>query len=220
MLTRQMHKAGALLLLLLLFMAGCFGEEKEAVSPKLLSCGNRVVTVGDYHDALKLALQGYPYESLSRGDEVAAIRLGVFHQLQEELLLLSVADQNGMSLKDGELEKGIRDAREGYPEGAFEQELMSRGISFRTWKRRLTLHLLVEKVLDAEFGKEIQLTYDDFLALDEDVKAGLSEEGLVKQVKRAKMEAAYRHWRRSVDGKYSIEVNGELWEKILEEDRP
>ena len=67
MLTRQMHKAGWVLFSFLLLLTGCFGEAKEPVSPRLLSCGSRVVTVGDYRDALTLALQGYPYESLSRG---------------------------------------------------------------------------------------------------------------------------------------------------------
>lgn len=220
MLIRPLHKTGGVLFSLLLLLTGCFGGENEPVSPRLLSCGDRVVTVGDYHDALKLAFQGYPYESLSIGAKVAVIKQGVLRQLQEELLLLCVADEKGVGLEEEELEKGVRDAREGYPEGAFERELMSRGISFATWKRRLAIHLQVEKVLKAEFGKAIRLTYDDFLALNEDIKAGLSEEGLVKQVKRVKMEAAYRRWQRSVDAKYSIEVNGELWEKILEEDRP
>jgi hypothetical protein len=220
MLTRQMYKAGWVLVSFLLLLTGCFGEDNEPVSSRLFSCGSRVVTVVDYHDALKLALQGYPYETLSRGGEVAAIRQGVFHQLQEEMLLLCVADENGVVLEETELETGVRDAREGYPEGAFESELLSRGISFTTWKRRLAIRLLEEKILTAEFGKEIHLTYADFQALDEDVKNGLSEEGLVKQAKRFKMEAAYRRWRRSVEGKYSIEVNVELWEKILEEGRP
>ncbi|BCS95843.1 hypothetical protein DSLASN_14750 [Desulfoluna limicola] len=220
MLTRRMLKKAWPLLFLALFFVGCVGGEKEPGSTWLFSCGERVVTAGDYQDALKLALQGYPYESLSRGDEVVAIRQGVYHQLQEELLLLAVADEKGVSLQSAELESAVREAREGYPEGAFEKELMNRGISLETWRRRLEKHLLVKKVLKSEFGKELHLTYDDFQAARRDVKAGVSEQGLIQQAKRVRMEAGYRHWRRSVEGKYSIEVNGELWEKILEEGRP
>lgn len=46
------------------------------------------------------------------------------------------------------------------------------------------------------------------------------ETGVIRQAKRVRMETAYRQWRRSVEGKYSIEVNREVWEKILEEGRP
>lgn len=220
MLTRRMHKQVGALLSLLLLLVGCVGWEKEPDSTWLLSCGDRVVTAGDYQDALKLALQGYPYESLSSGDEVAAIRKGVYHQLQEELLLLAVADEQGVALQEAELESAVREAREGYPEGAFEKELMNRGISLETWRRRLAKHLLMKKVLTSEFGQELHLTYDDFQAARKDVKAGVSEQGLIQQAKRVRMETDYRQWRRSVEGKYSIEVNGELWEKILEEGRP
>ncbi len=220
MLIRRMHKKLLGLLVLALLLLGCVDGGKGPDSTWLLSCGDRVVTAGDYQDALKLALQGYPYESLSRGDEVAAIRLGVYHQLQEELRLLAVADEKGVTLQDSELELAVREASEGYPEGAFEKELMNRGISLETWRRRLAKHLLVRKVLTSEFGKELHLTYDDFQAARKDVKADVSEQGLIQQAKRVRMEEEYRHWRRSVEGKYSIEVNGELWEKILEEGRP
>lgn len=211
---------GLLLFFLLMVLAGCPGGEGRATSQTLLTCGSRGVTVRDYHDALTLALQGYPYESLSSGDEVGAIRLGVFHQLQEELLLLCVADEKGLTLSGAELDQALADARAGYPEGAFDTELLNRGLSLGLWTRRLSKRLLVEKVLKAEFGKERPLSYADFQAVRDGMTPGLSEQGLIQQVKRTRMEAAYRSWRQGVDGKYSIEVNAELWEKILEEGRP
>jgi len=218
--TRQTIKKGVLVLASLGVLIGCTGGEKDLPEARLLSCRGRAVTVADYHDALKLALQGYPYESLSSGEEVAAIRQGVLHQLQEELLLLCLADEKGMILHGEELEKAVTDARTGYPEGAFDAELMSRGLSFGLWKRRLTKRLMMDKVLTTEFSNECPLTYADFQAVRMEMPSGLSEEGLVQQVKRFRMETAYRIWRRSAEGKYSIEVNSELWEKILEEGRP
>ncbi|VVS95445.1 SurA N-terminal domain-containing protein [Desulfoluna spongiiphila] len=224
MLTRQTIKQGLLALATVMvfggLFTGCTGGAAEAPETPLLSCRGRAVTVGDYQDALKLALQGYPYESLSSGEEVAAIRQGVLHQLKEELVLMCLADEKGVALGEEALETATARARAGYPEGAFEKELMDRGLSYDLWKRRLAKRLLMDKVLASEFRNERPLAYADFQAVQGGVPSGLSEEGLVQQVRRSHMEAAYRAWRRSAEGKYSIEVNGELWEKILEEGRP
>lgn len=223
MLTRQTIKRGVLALSVLVasgLFTGCTGGAGQDPETPLLSCRGRAVTAGDYQDALKLALQGYPYESLSKGEEVAAIRKGVLHQLQEELLLLCLADEKGITLREGALDAAVADAGAGYPEGAFEKELTDRGISFALWKRRLANRLLAEQVLASEFRNERLLSYADFQAVQGGTSSTLSEEGLVRQVRRSRMEAAYRAWRRSAQGKYSIEVNGELWEKILEEGRP
>ncbi|WP_300669691.1 hypothetical protein [Desulfoluna sp.] len=220
MLIQRMLKKGLLPFLLLLFLAGCMGGEKETSATWLLSCKGRWVTVGDYQDALKLALQGYPYEGLSRTDEVVAIREGVLHQLQEELLILCLADEKGILLGEAELDKAVQNARKGYPEGGFEKELMSRGISLAMWKRRLAKRLWVEKTLATEFVLERPLTYKDFQAASGERTQGLSEQALIHRVKRSRMETGYRSWRQEVEGKYSIDVNGKLWEKILEEGRP
>jgi len=224
MLTRQTIRKGLLALVTCIalggFFTGCTQGTAEAPETPLLSCRGRAVTVGDYQDALKLAIQGYPYESLSSGEEVAAIRQGVLHQLQEELLLLCLADEKGVTLGEEALDTAVAKAQAGYPEGAFEKELRDRGLSFGLWKRRLEKRLMMDKVLASEFRTEKPLSYADFQAVQDAVPSGLSEEGLVQQVRRVRMEATYRAWRRSAEGKYSIEVNGELWEKILEEGRP
>ena len=206
--------------ILMFFFLGCSsnGEVKSALP--LLSCRGLVITVGDYRDAVSLAVQGYTWTRLSTKEGVTAVRRSVFNQLQEELVLLALGRDRGITLGEGELDAGVQSARDGYPPGAFEEALVTRGLSFSLWKERLARRLLMEKILKSEFGGVTALRYEDFQAVPEDLKAELSEEGLVRQVRRSGMEARYRDWRQQGDVKYSIDVNRKLWEKILKEDRP
>ena len=207
-------------LLLMLALVGCSSSGEGESALPLLSSRGIIITVGDYRDAVALAVQGYPYARLSSKEGVTAVRRSVLNQLQEELVLLALARDRGITLGDGELKAGVALARDGYPPGAFEEALVAQGLSFSLWEERLAKRLLMEKVLTAEFGGGVALRYEDFQAVPEDLKAGLSEEGLVRQVRRSRTEASYRDWRQRVDEKYSIDVNRKLWEKILKEDRP
>ena len=86
----------------------------------------------------------------------------------------------------------------------------------------------MEKVIALELEDKIVITKEDISSyykehygdnkLDADAVNGTSDinEIIVKSLRRKKAEDAYKSWIKNVRKEYKIEINKEVWEKILE----
>jgi arginyl-tRNA--protein-N-Asp/Glu arginylyltransferase len=100
-------------------------------------------------------------------------------------------------------------------------------VPYQSWEKGLKTRLLMEKVVAKELGDQIVVTPDDVSKyyeahhkngkLTPDIKKVSKDinETMTKNLRRKKIEEAYKPWIKELQKKYIIEVNKAQWEKII-----
>jgi hypothetical protein len=147
--------------------------------------------------------------------------------MTEELVLLQRAGELGIGVSDEELEKAIEKIRADFPDDAFEQTLLEYAVSYKSWKSGLKTRLLMEKLVQQELKDETVIQPDEVAKFYEEnynndaTQSGDTrnpaavEEIIVKQLRRVKIENAYRNWIENLRKRYTIDINKDQWNKIL-----
>lgn len=206
--------------------SGCsyFGQNEDDIV--LIRVGNRVTTVGDFKRTFEITKTAYPHNALQEGAAYKEAQLMLLNQLTEEMIVLERAEGLGIKISNTELEKAVSKIKEDYPKGVFEEMLLENAVSYETWKERLRIRLIIQKTIEAEVESKIEITPDDISNYykekreeEESVANGKGfenekEEVIVNELRRKKAEEEYQRWIKKLQGKYTIEINNEAWEKI------
>ncbi len=208
-------------------LIGCTGHGTGTGDEYLIRIGERVVTVADFNRAFEIAKTAYTHNSLQNPEDTNDAQLRLLNQMTEELVLLQRAGELGIGVSDEELEKAIEKIRADFPDDAFEQTLLEYAVSYKSWKSGLKTRLLMEKLVQQELKDETVIQPDEVAKFYEEnynndaTQSGDTrnpaavEEIIVKQLRRVKIENAYRKWIENLRKRYTIDINKDQWNKIL-----
>ena len=208
-------------------LIGCSGHDTGTGDEYLIRIGERVVTVADFNRAFEIAKTAYTHNSLQNPEDTKEAQLRLLNQMTEELVLLQRAGELGIGVSDEELEKAIEKIKADFPDDAFEQTLLEYAVSYKSWKSGLKTRLLMEKLVQQELKDETVIQPDEVAKFYEEnynndaTQSGDTrnpaavEEIIVKQLRRVKIENAYRNWIENLRKRYTIDINRDQWNKIL-----
>lgn len=208
-------------------LIGCSGHDTGTGDEYLIRIGERVVTVADFNRAFEIAKTAYTHNSLQNPEDTKDARLRLLNQMSEELVLLQRAGELGLGVSDEELEKAIEKIKADFPDDAFEQTLLEYAVSYKSWENGLKTRLLMEKLVQQELQDETVIQPDEVARFykenynNDATQSGDTrnpaavEEIIVKQLRRVKIENAYRSWIENLRKRYTIDINRDQWNKIL-----
>jgi len=204
----------------------CGDLDSDSRNEVLIRVGGQVLTVLDFNNALEFSKTAYPHNSMQTKDVKKSIRLRLFNQLIEEMILLEKAKTLGISVSDAEIEKKINDIKSDYPDEEFEKAFLENAISFDIWKERMKRRLVIEKIIASELEDKIRITQEDIAhyyaehyqgrdtatePLDESEP---TNQIMIKSIRRKKAEEAYQAWIGDLKKEADIDINKGLWEKL------
>lgn len=207
------------------FVSGCTGNQEKGSNNYLLKIGDQTITRTDYEEALEIAKTAYPYEALRDAETIQGIKTRLLKQLMEELIITTRAQETGLIVSAAELDAAITAIKADYPEGAFEETLFENAVSFAVWKKRLAARLLVEKVIRKELMEKVEVTPAAVRAYYEENQNDASDLNpldsrnnvmVVKRLRRAEARKQYPEWIRQLQSEYRVELNTQMWERLLQ----
>lgn len=215
------------IILALLQITGCAETALEQEDDFLIRVGDRIVTVDDFLKAFENVKNAYPHHVIQDSKIIKRAQLRLLNQMTEEMLLLERAEELQVVIPDSEFEKALKNIKEDYPEGVFDQMLLEYAVSYRFWKERLKVRLLMEKVVARELADRITISAEDISSYykrfyhDNDVISSLTDEAskdinemIVNQLRREKAEQVYQSWLKELREKYQVEINQAKWKAV------
>ena len=208
-------------------LAGCADSESKHRDEYFIRVGDSVITVLDFNRAFEIAKAFYSHSEMQQPEAVREAQMRFVKQMTEEMILRERAKDVGIKITDEEVKKVIEDIKRDYPENVFDQILLEYAVPYQSWEKGLKTRLLMEKVVAKELGDQIVVTPDDVSKyyeahhkndeLTPDIKEVSKDinETMIKNLRRKKIEEAYKPWIKELQKKYIIEVNKAQWEKII-----
>lgn len=208
-------------------LAGCADSESKYRDEYFIRVGDSVITVLDFNRAFEIVKISYSHGAMQQPGAVKEARLRLVKQMAEEMILRERARDIGIKITDEEVKQAVEDIKQDYPENVFDQILLEYAVSYQLWEKGLETRLLMEKVIAKELGDQIVVTPDDVskyyeahhkndeLAPDKKEVSKDINETITRNLRRTKIEQAYKPWIKELQKKYIIEINKAQWEKII-----
>jgi len=208
-------------------LAGCADSESKDGDEYFIRVGDSVITVLDFNRAFEIAKASYSHNEMQQPAALREAQLRFVKQMTEKMILLERAKDIGIKITDAEVKKAIEDIKQDYPENVFDQILLEYAVPYQSWEKGLETRLLMEKVIAKELGDQIVVTPDDVSKyyeahhkndnLTPDMKEVSKDinEIIIKNLRRKKIEEAYKPWIKKLQKEYIIEINKTQWKKII-----
>lgn len=207
-------------------LVGCADSESKHRDGYVIKVGDSVITVLDFNRAFEVAKVSYSHSAIQQPAAVREAKLRLVKQMTEEMILRQRAKDIGIKITDEEVKKTVEDIKRDYPQNIFDRILLDYAVPYQSWEKGLETRLLMEKVVAKELGDQIVVTFDDvskyyrthhkndeltpdMKEVPEDIK-----ETIIKNLRRKKIEKAYRSWIKRLQKEYIIEINKAQWEKL------
>ncbi|RJQ70724.1 MAG: hypothetical protein C4519_20620 [Desulfobacteraceae bacterium] len=215
----------ALALVGLLIWTGC--TRKKAEEEYLIRVRSHALGLAEFHQAVEAA--GEEAFAGDRNVEPAALndlRMRILNQLTEELMIIAFAADHRIKITDEELDSAVNVIKADYPDATFEETLLENAVSFQFWRNQLATRLLIEKVIAKELIGPVQITTDDIAQYyhtnyPQGVPAGENADDInrriVTHLRRQKAESAYKEWIEKLRQSYPVEINRQVWNKLIGE---
>jgi len=213
-------------LLMALILAACANPDSVDEKKYVIRVQDRVLTVFDFNKAFEMAKTAYPHNVMQDPVALRESRLRLLNQLTEQMLIMERAQELGIETTELEVEKTISDITKDYPEDVFEQTLLEYAVPYNVWEEGLKKRLLIEKVVNEELSGKITITPEeiskyyegyykgDGLTSDFEDRSKNINEIIITNLRRKKLEEAYKLWIKKLQEKYTIKVNKVQLEKI------
>jgi hypothetical protein len=208
-------------------LTGCADAKSKYRDEYFIRVGDSVITVLDFNRAFEIAKASYSQGAMQQPDAVKEAQLRLVKQITEEMILRERAKDIGIKITDEEVKQAVEDIKQDYPENVFDQILLEYAVPYQLWEKGLETRLLMEKVIAKELGPQIRVTPDDVSKyyeahykndeLTPDIKKVSKDinETMIRNLRRKKIEEAYKPWIKELQKKYIIEINKSQWEKII-----
>lgn len=216
------------MILALFAVWACSPPGSERAEDFLIRLGELRVTSQDFLQAFELVKTAHPGSVDPNSPELQNARRQLLQEMSLELILLKRSEELKLKISQAELDAAVDAVKADYPPGAFEQTLVESTVSLETWKQRLRLRLLLDKLVEAELRPQVAITAEDLEAYydrnyrgkasgaDSDQKLERLKKILVADLRRGKMEDAFESWIEGLKQKYPVEVNLPQWERIAQ----
>lgn len=210
-------------------LIGCSPSKPGPEESILIRVADRTVTVAEFQRALEGAKAAYPHNIIQNPEDYREAQLRLLNQMTEELILLERAEELNVTISEEEVEQTIAEIKADYPDDVFEEMLLEYAVSYKAWKEGLRTRLLMEKLVEQELSHQITITpeeiakyYREHYGQDSEVPGKTMtehssdiDEIIVKQLRRQKIETAYKEWIEEIQKHYTIEIDQNHWETIL-----
>jgi hypothetical protein len=167
----------------------------------------------------------YPHNALQDPALLKDVQLRLLNQLTDETVLIERAKALHIGISDAEIENVIEKIKADYPEGTFQQTLFEAAIPYPLWVQRMKTRLLIDRVIEKDLAEKVEITPDDvssFLRDREKIDDSLIyddlenlDETAIARLRRKKAEETYHEWMKSLKQTYRVEINQDLWSKIV-----
>lgn len=216
------------IIMVLLAVLACKPSGSERPEDYLIRLGGLKVTSQDFLQAFELVKTEHPGSVDPNSPELQNARRQLLNEMTLELILLKRSEELEIKVSQAELNAAVDAVKADYPPGVFEQTLVESTVSFETWKQRVRLRLLLDKLMEVELRPQVVITAEDLEAYydrnyrgkafeaDSDQKFERLKEILVADLRREKMEEAFESWIEGLKQKYPVEVNVPQWERIAQ----
>jgi hypothetical protein len=191
----------------------------------LVRVGTSTVTESEFNLAVEAAAEeDYLGEQEISGAEQNDLRMRVLNQLAEELIIGERAKALGINVSDEELERAVADIKADYPDDTFEKALLENAVSFQTWKKKLALRLLINKVIERELVDKVEITPQDVAdyfqshyadGVPEDQNVDEINKRIVQHLRHQKAEEMYQGWIEKLRKSYPVDVDRERWNRLV-----
>jgi parvulin-like peptidyl-prolyl isomerase len=149
-------------LIALLVVSGCSGKtETSTENQVVIRVDDRVLTLAEFNEYFETVNVDIDAGNDQDVGAIREARLRFLLQLVEEMIILTRADELGLSISPQELDAAVRDIQRDYPKAGFEDVFLKEAVSFEVWRERLEKRLLVEKVVRKELLKEDSVTLEE-----------------------------------------------------------
>jgi hypothetical protein len=212
--------------LMVLILAACANPDSVDEKEYVIRVGDSLLTVFDFNKAFEMAKTAYPHNVMQDPVALREARLRLLNQLTEQMLIMERAKELGIETSEMEVEKTISDIKKDYPEDTFEQTLLEFAVPYNVWEEGIRKRLLIEKVVNVELSEKITITPEeiskyyegyykgDGLTSDLKDRSKNIDEIIITNLRRKKLEEAYKSWIKELQKKYTIEINKVQLEKI------
>lgn len=209
------------------FLSGCTEPGIDHQGEYFIRIADRVVTVDDFNKAFENVKSAYSHSAMQNPVALKNARLRLLTQMTEEMLILKRAEELHIDVSKSEFDKTLADIKRDYPDGVFDQLLLEYAVSYRFWKERLKIRLVMEKVVAKELGEQITITSEDISNYykkhypKEHFRSDSRDEAkdinamIIKHLRREKAEKAYKSWLNNLRNKYPIEINEAKWKELI-----
>ncbi|MFC1567447.1 SurA N-terminal domain-containing protein [Thermodesulfobacteriota bacterium] len=208
-------------------LTACSDSKSRVEKEYIVRVGDRVLTVLDFNKAFEIVKAAYHHNAMQDPKILREARLRLLNQMTEEMIIMKRAQELGIEISKEEVDKAIANIKADYPEEVFQETLLENAIPYNSWEQGVKNRLLIKKVVDKELAEHITITPDE---ISEYYKENYQGEGLtsdfedrsinineviIKNVRRNKLEAAYKSWIQELRKKYPIEINRAKLGKIV-----
>ncbi|MCF6247741.1 MAG: hypothetical protein L3J69_10305 [Desulfobacula sp.] len=208
----------------------CSEQQPEVQNDFIIKTSFISITGTDFSEELDLKRVAYPYNIKDNSTEYNKMVIHLVTMLTEEIILLSAAEDFGITITDAEFNAALDDFKKDYPEDSFEQILLKNAISYPLWLTRFKKNMIMDKLISRELRKKIEITSRDIVEFynqfqqsnvlsSKDSDSVLNEidneKELVSRLRRHKTQAQYAHWIQKLGQDYPVEINKEELKTFL-----
>ena len=213
-----------------LCLMGCSEPAKEKAPRFLIKTPLMTITSSEFLEELDLKRAAYPYNIHENPAEYNEMVIHLVRMLSEEIILLSAAAEKSVIVTDQEVESAEEEFKKDYPDDSFDQILLKNAISYSFWKKRFRKNMIMDKLIDQELKKKIEITSLDIVefykkyriadAQDPDNKALVlkkieNEQELVSRLRMQKTQDQYDEWIQQLGKDYPVEINKDKLKTFL-----
>jgi len=199
-------------------------SQKSPDQDYLIRVNDRVITVDQFKRSVDAASEeAFPGEQNVSLENIQDLRVRVLNQLSEELMIAAHASTIGVSVAEAELAGRVDAIKADYPDNTFQETLLENAVSFESWKQKLAMRILVEKVVEKELVDQVDITSADVAAYIQDHYPDGAPDGespdtinqkIVRHLRHQKAEKRYPEWIESMRELYPVDVNQERWNQL------
>ena len=200
-----------------LFFAESRKNNTNIAKKYLLKSGNIIVTENEFNEALELKKAAYHFNSKDKDDdnlnEYNMFVLELVNQLSEELSLRNYADKKSILISKKDFLEAEKKFKKDYPENSFEKMLINNSITYSFWKKQFIIKLLINRLIEDEIQKEIEITpvevakYYEQYKKKTTKKEKINEKELIAHLRREKSEKKYLLWIKDIRKNNPVEIN-------------
>ena len=212
------------------WLLGCSEPAVETAVDFIIRTKSYAITSGEFSEELDLKRAAYPYNINENPAEYNEMVIHLVEMLSEEIVLLSAAQDKGVTVTDPEAQLAEQQFKQDYPGDSFDQILLKNALSYSFWKKRFKRNLIMDKFIDQDLRQKIEITSQDIVAFynaqnsakpeNPDEKTRVlkkigNELELVSRLRLQKAQDLYDEWAAPFWQDYPVEINKEKLKTFL-----
>ncbi len=153
----------SIIIVLLLFINSCFNEneliDSVADNEVLLIINDENITSKIFKKVFETQRKIFRVQDPKdlKPEELAWVKNRVIDEIVKNSLLAQEIEKNNINIGESILNRALKDAREGYPDGIFAKTLELENISIDDWEDAIKTNLLTNKLIERQVNSKVSV---------------------------------------------------------------